>query len=94
MSDRIMFCFKGNLCCDRVRIGRHLHKPKLSQEGLAKKIQFLGVSDMTKSIISKIERGERHVIDAELRIIAIALDVSLDWLVEDTDDRKRYVTAK
>lgn len=66
-----------------------MHKPPLTQDDLAEKIQFLGVSDMTRKIISKIETGERHVIDAELRIIAQALDVSMEWLVEDTENPKR-----
>ena len=85
-----MFIIKGNLCGDRVRIGRVLHKPPLTQEGLAQKIQFMGVTDMTRQIISKIETGERHVIDAELRVIAQALNVSMEWLVGDTEDSKRY----
>ena len=78
-----MFTIKGNICGDRVRLGRAMHKPPLTQQGLANKIQFLGMSDMTKTIISRIEKGERHVIDAELRIIAQALGVSMEWLVED-----------
>ena len=87
---RNMFIIKGNLCGDRVRIGRVLQKPPLTQEDLALKIQFMGYTDMTRQIISKIETGERHVIDAELRIIAQALNVSMEWLVGDTDDSKRY----
>ena len=79
-----MFTIKGNICGDRVRLGRAMHKPPLTQQGLANKIQFLGMSDMTKTIISRIEKRERHVIDAELRIIAQALGVSMEWLVEDT----------
>lgn len=31
-------------------------------------------------------REYRHVIDAELRIIAKALHVSMEWLVGDTDN--------
>ena len=79
-----MFTIKGNICGERVRLGRAMHKPPLTQQGLANKIQFLGMSDMTKTIISRIEKRERHVIDAELRIIAQALGVSMEWLVEDT----------
>jgi transcriptional regulator with XRE-family HTH domain len=58
----------------------------LTQEGLASKIQFLGLSEMDKHIISRIELGERRVIDHELRYISEALGVSIDWLLGDTDD--------
>lgn len=81
---KTMFTIKGNICGDRVRLGRAMHKPPLTQQGLANKIQFLGL-DITKTIISRIEKGERHVIDAELKIIAQALGVSMDWLVEEKD---------
>lgn len=84
-----MFTIKGNLCGDRVRLGRAMHKPPLTQEGLAEKIQFLGMSEMTKTIISRIEKNARHVIDAELRIIALALNVSMEWLVGDTENPER-----
>ena len=32
-----------------------------------------------------IEKNQRHVCDAELRIIAKALGVTMDWLCGDTD---------
>jgi transcriptional regulator with XRE-family HTH domain len=84
-----MFIIKGNICGDRIRLGRAMQKPPLTQDGLAEKIQLLGVTDMSRKIISKIETGERHVIDAELRIIAHALGVSMEWLVGDTENPKR-----
>lgn len=84
------FTMQGNVCGDRVRLGRAMHKPPLTQQELAIKIQLLGL-DVTKIIISRIEKGERHVIDAELRLIAQALGVSMEWLVGDTDkpDRRK-----
>lgn len=36
--------------------------------------------DMTKLIISRIEKNQRHVCDAELVMIAKALGVTLEWL--------------
>lgn len=78
-----MFTIHGNKCADRVRLGRAMHKPKpLTQQGLANKTDFLGLS-MTKAIISRIERGERHVCDAELKVLAMALNVTMDWLLEE-----------
>ena len=41
---------------------------------------------MTKLIISRIEKNERHVCDAELRLLAQALQVSMEWLVGDADE--------
>ena len=51
-----MFLIQGNLCAERVRLGRALHKPPLTQEELARKIQFMGEEGMTKLIISRIEQ--------------------------------------
>jgi len=49
------------------------------------RIQLLGFEDMTKLIISRIEKNQRHVCDAELRILAKALNVSMEWLVGDVN---------
>lgn len=81
-----MFIVKGNLCADRVRLARALQKPPMTQEDLARKIQLMGEENMTKLIISRIEKNQRHVCDAELRILAKALNVSMEWLVGDTDN--------
>ena len=78
-----MFIIKGNLCADRVRLGRALQKPPMTQEDLARRIQLMGASDITKLTISRIEQNQRHVCDAELRILAKALNVSMEWLVGD-----------
>ena len=78
-----MIIIKGNLCADRVRLGRALQKPPMTQEDLARRIQLMGASDITKLTISRIEQNQRHVCDAELRILAKALNVSMEWLVGD-----------
>jgi len=83
-----MFTVKGNICSERVRLGRALQKPPITQDELAKRIQFMGMEDMTTLIISRIEKNQRHVCDAELRMIAKALNVTMDWLVGDSDDIK------
>ena len=80
-----LFLIKGNICSERVRLGRALHKPPLTQEDLARKMQFMGM-DMTSLIISRIEKNQRHVCDAELRMIAKALNVSMDWLCGDDNE--------
>ena len=73
------FAIEGNICGERVRLGRALHKPPLTQEELAVKIQFMGMS-MTKLMISRIEQKQRHVCDAELLALSKALGVSMEWL--------------
>lgn len=84
---RNMFLIKGNICSERVKLGRALQKPPITQEELARKIQFMGM-EMTPLIISRIEKNQRHVCDAELRIIAKALNVSMDWLCGDSNEIK------
>lgn len=81
-----MFTVKGNLCSDRVRLGRAMQKPPITQEELAQKIQLMGVEDMTSLIISRIEKNQRHVCDAELLILSKALSVSMEWLVGEEDN--------
>lgn len=82
-----LFLIKGNICSERVRLGRALQKPPITQEELARKMQFMGM-EMTPLIISRIEKNQRHVCDAELRMMAKALNVSMDWLCGDSDEIK------
>ena len=79
------FLIQGNICGDRVRIGRALHKPPLTQEELAIKINLMGM-EMTKLIVSRIENNQRHVCDGELRVLAKALGVTMDWLCGEGED--------
>ena len=78
------FQLKGNICGDRVRIGRAVHKPPYTQEDLAREVNLLGM-EMNPLIISRIEKNQRHVCDGELVMLAKALGVTLDWLCGLTD---------
>lgn len=82
------FLIEGNICGDRVRIGRALHKPPLTQDDLAIQINLMGM-EMTKLIISRIENNQRHVCDAELRMLAKALGVTMDWLCGEGEDMEK-----
>ena len=73
------FLIEGNICGDRVRIARAIHKPPLKQEDLAREINLRGM-DITPLIISRIEKNQRHVCDAELLMLARVLGVTMDWL--------------
>ena len=70
---------QGNICGDRVRPGRAMHKPPLRQEDLAREINLMGM-EMTPLIISRIEKNQRHVCDTELKMLAKALGVTMEWL--------------
>ena len=89
MEKSSKFIIKGNICGSRVRLGRAMQEPPLKQEDLAQKLQFLGYTGFTKAIISRIEQSSRHVIDAELLALAKALDVSIEWLLKETDNPSR-----
>ena len=73
------FLIEGNIIGDRVRLARALHKPRLTQEDLAREVNLRGM-DMTKLIVSRIEKNQRHVCDAELLMLARVLGVSMEWL--------------
>lgn len=74
-----LFLISGNICGERIRIGRILQKPPITQDKLAQKINLMGY-DITPLIISRIEKNQRHVCDAELQILSKALGVSMEWL--------------
>ena len=74
-----MFLMEGNLCGDRVRLGRAMQKPPMRQEDLARKSNLMGM-EITPLIISRIEKNQRHVCDGELYMLAKALGVTMEWL--------------
>ena len=76
------FLIQGNICGERVRLGRAMQKPPMRQEDLAREINLMGM-EITPLIISRIEKNQRHVCDAELRRLAKALGVTMDWLCGD-----------
>ena len=79
-----MFLMEGNLCGDRVRLGRAMQKPPMRQEDLARKINLMGM-EITPLIISRIEKNQRHVCDGELLMLAKALGVTMEWLCGEGD---------
>ena len=79
------FLIEGNIVGDRVRIARALHKPPFTQDDLAREINLMGM-EMTPLIISRIERNQRHVCDAELKMLAKALGVTMEWLCSGDEE--------
>lgn len=82
------FLIEGNLCGERVRLARAMQKPPMRQEDLAREINLQGM-DITKLIISRIEKNQRHVCDAELLMLSKVLGVSMEWLCGETEDPRR-----
>ena len=73
------FLIDGNICGDRVRLGRAMQKPPMTQDDLAREINLMGM-EITPLIISRIEKNQRHVCDAELKMLAKVLGVTMEWL--------------
>lgn len=73
------FSIEGNICAERIRLARAMQKPPMTQEDLAREINLMGM-EITPLIISRIEKNQRHVCDAELLMLSRALGKSMEWL--------------
>lgn len=71
-----------NLCGFNLPRLRQRHRPPLTQESLAAKIQTLGL-DIDRGTIAKIETQKRRVYDFELVVIAEALRVPASKLLSN-----------
>ena len=71
------FLLDGNICGERVRLGRAMQKPPMTQEDLALR---LGVS---RQSISKWELGICDPDIQNLKEISKLFDVSFDYLLND-----------
>ena len=71
---------RNNLCGENIYRLRLSYPTKLSQRGLADKMQLIGI-DVDKNAIQRIECGKRFVTDIELKGFAEIFGVSLDSLV-------------
>ena len=72
---------RNNLCGENIRKLRLASPTKLSQRGLADKMQLIGI-DVDKNAIQRIECGKRFVTDIELKAFAEIFSVSLDTLLQ------------
>ena len=70
-----------NRCGKNVSRLRMALKPKVSQKGLADRLQVAGL-DVDKNAIQKIESGQRFVTDIELCVLAEVLNVSVEELLK------------
>lgn len=72
---------RNNLSGERIREARVIER--ISQSDLAAKLQVEGVI-LERDSISRIENGSRFVADYELKAFAKALNVNIEWLLEET----------
>lgn len=73
---------KNNLCGENIRRLRLEYGTKLSQKGLADKMQLIGI-DVDKNAIQRIECGKRFVTDIELKAFAQIFSVDIGELLEE-----------
>ena len=74
-----------NISGERIRQLRKANK--LSQNQLAIKMQTEGVI-MEQDVISRIESGQRILVDYELYALATIFKVSSDWIIGLSDEPK------
>ena len=72
----------NNIVGRRVAEARNLTEPPLTQDALSGKLARLGIQ-LDRAAIAKIENNHRRVLDYELKALATALDVQVDWLFGD-----------
>lgn len=76
---------KKNLVGARVQQARKAARPVVTQSDLVARLQILGMS-IDQSGVSKMENGQRPVLDIEVVALAEALQVPVEWLLKGIDD--------
>ena len=69
-----------NVVGSRVRQARSMAIPRVTQTVLAARLQVMGLV-IEQTTISKIEKGQRPVLDFEVVALSEALGVSVGWLL-------------
>lgn len=68
-----------NVIGRRIRLARERLRPSITQGDLAARLGVLGV-DLDRPTITRIEAGKRYLRDYEIKALAKALKVSIEWL--------------
>ena len=68
-----------NVVGPRVRRARTMANPPVSQDDLSGKLAREGIA-ITQTSISKLENGERYVMDYEALALSKILKVKISWL--------------
>ena len=83
-----IYDFNGKKNISGERIRKERKRQKLSQTDLAAKMQVAGTTIEDK-MISCIEIGNRTIYDYELSAFAKVLGVSVEWLLNETDESNK-----
>lgn len=75
-----------HLSGNRIRTGRYLCTPMLTQSNLCAKMQVHHGIALTRNKLSRIENGGHYVIDQKLIAFANVRKVPVVWLLGDTND--------
>jgi hypothetical protein len=73
---------RKNIVGRRLAQARHGFSPVLTQDALSGRLARLGIQ-LDRAAIAKIENNHRHVLDYELKALADALGVGVNWLLGD-----------
>lgn len=73
---------RKNIIGRRVAEARQRCKPAVTQDALSGKLARLGIQ-LDRAAVAKIENHHRHVLDYELKALADALGVEVNWLLGD-----------
>ena len=80
---------RQNACGEYVRIARKSygkrHRVRMTQADLAAKLQLKGLENFERVTVCRIEKGTRQVSDIELKYLAVALEVSPEYLLYGAD---------
>ncbi len=82
---------RQNACGEFVRIARKnygkRHRVHMTQADLAAKLQLKGLENFERLTVCRIENGTRQVSDVELKYLAVALEVSVEYLLYGPIDK-------
>jgi hypothetical protein len=73
---------RKNIIGRRVAEARQRSAPALTQDALSGKLARRGIQ-LDRAAIAKIENNLRHVLDYELKALAVVLAVDVGWLLGD-----------
>ncbi len=74
-----------NVIGDRVRAARRRLVPSVSQEDLSGRLAAKDIH-INSSGISKIENGDRYLMDYEIIALAACLKTTVAWLCRETEE--------
>lgn len=82
---------RQNACGEFVRLARKnyskRHRVQMTQADLAAKLQLKGLENFERVTVCRIENGIRQVSDIELKYLAVALEVSVEYLLYGSIER-------